>query len=834
MYTPLIELVKKTVNLNANHPAFSIKTGFRTRTYSYEEVFGIIKKFKQFFDKNNIKKDDKIIIFSLNRPEYSMLILGALLNGVILVPIDYRTNEETIIKFIEKTKPKAVFTLEIFSPLFKSFKVEKFYLEQLAEILNNYKTSEELPARHENELAAVLFTSGTTGEPKGTLITVGNILASVNNIKQVFILPKHLRILSVLPLSHALEMFGGLLVTFSLGCHIHYLERINSITIIHALRRYHIQGMAVVPQMLRLMLSNIERKIKDDKKEKEWKIAQSIAQFTPISMRRVIFSKFHQNIGGAFSLFVCGSAPLELKLSQIWENTGVTVLEGYGASETTGFISTNTLNSHKTGTVGKILPGISHRLNHDMGLEVKGDNVVSGYLDNPEKTKESFQNGWFLTGDIVRLDNDEYLKIVGRDKFKIVLSDGKKVYPEDIEKKLNNFEAVIDSTVFGIKKEDGEIVHAELILKPNKSVSEIIEKVNEELNAHEQIMDYGIWEKGDFPRTKTLKVDRDAVRGEIISKAGEKISSKEQEEDSDKLNQVLKLVSGKKGEIKESFKLTTDLKMDSLKRIELLAFIEEEIGVSVEEMEINSKTTVAGLRELIKNGKPVVIEDGEKIDYRQLSNPMCNIRVNLQEKLMFPVFNIAFKVKVRNEENLNKIKSPQLFIFNHVGMYDVANILRILPRNIRLKTAIAATSQIWHDPFFYKFFPTTFANAFPFVKAESHNAMRGNFERVGELLDYGFNIMISPEGNITHTGELLPFHTGAGYIAVEMGVPVTPIKILGYYELWPENQRRKLNIFWPKKFGTVEVIVGEPILFDKNISYEDATKILRDEMINLK
>lgn len=834
MYTSIIELVKKTVNLNSNHPAFSIKTGFRTRTYSYEEVFGIIKKFQQFFDKNDIKKDDKIIIFSLNRPEYSMLILGALLNGVILVPIDYRTNEETISKFIEKTKPKAVFTLEIFSSLFKSFEVEKFYFEQLAEILNNYKTSEEFPARHEDELAAILFTSGTTGEPKGTLVTVGNILASVNNINQVFTLPEHFRILSVLPLSHALEMFGGLLVTFSLGCHIHYLERINSITIIHALRRYHIQGMAVVPQMLRLMLSNIERKIKDDKKEKEWKIAQSIAQFTPTSMRRVIFSKFHQNIGGSFSLFVCGSAPLEKKLSQIWGNTGVTVLEGYGASETTGFISTNTLNNHKTGTVGKILPGISHRLNHDMGLEVKGDNVVSGYLDNPEKTKESFNNGWFLTGDIVNIDKDGYLKIVGRDKFKIVLSDGKKVYPEDIENKLNNFEEVIDSTVFGIKKEEGEIVHAELILKPHSSAAKIIEKVNEQLNAHEQIMDYGIWQHGDFPRTKTLKVDRDAVRNEIAIKSKAKSIQKNHEEDSDKLNQVLKLVSGKKGDIEESFKLTTDLKMDSLKRIELLAFIEEEMGVSVEEMKINSKTTVAGLRELIKNGKPVVIEDGEKIDYKQLSDPMCNLRVNLQELLMFPAFSLGFKIKIRNAENINKIKTPQLFIFNHVGMYDVVNILRILPRQIRSKTAIAATSQIWHDPLYTKLFATVFANAFPFVKAESHNAMRGNFERIGELLDKGFNIMISPEGNITHTGELLPFHTGAGYIAVEMGVPVTPFKIMGYYDLWPENRRRKVNIFWPKKFGTVEVIIGEPIVFDKNVSYEDATKVLRDEMIKLK
>lgn len=833
MDNSLPKIFRKTVKSNLENPAFSLKTGFRTRTYTYEEVYELVKKFRNFFKKNHINKDDKIIIFSLNRPEYSMLVLGALLNGVILVPIDYRTNEETISKFIEKTNPKAIFTLEIFSHLFGDFKIKKFYLERLVEILSRHELYEKFLIRDKNKLAAILFTSGTTGEPKGTLITSGNILSSVNNVLKVFTLPPHFRILSVLPLSHALEMFGGLLVTLSLGCHIHYLERINSITIIQALRRYHIQGMAVVPQMLRLMLVNIERKIKDDKKENNWKIAQKITPLFPLSFRRIIFSQFHQNLGGSFSLFACGSAPLELKLSQTWENTGITVLEGYGASETTGFISTNTMNNHKAGTVGKILPGILYRLNLEKGLEVKGDNIAIGYDQNPEKTRESFKNGWFLTGDIVNFDKDGYMKIVGRDKFKIVLPDGKKVYPEDIENKLNNFDEVIDSTVFGIKKEDGEVVHAELILKAHASAAKIIERVNEQLNAHERIMDFGIWKKGDFPRTKTLKVDRDAVRNEVVAKTGEKVSVKEKEEDSDKLDQILRLVSGINREIKNSFKLTTDLKMDSLKRIELLAFIEEELGVSIEEMSMTTNTTVSNLRELVKNGKPVVIEDGEKIDYSQLSNLMCNIRVNLQELLMFPVFSSGFRIKLKNEENINKIKTPQLFIFNHVGMYDVVNILRILPREIRRKTAIAATSEIWHDPLYIKFFPTVFGNAFPFVKAESHNAMRGNFERVGELLDRGFNIMISPEGNITHSGELLPFHTGAGYIAVEMGVPVTPFKIIGYYDLWPENRKRKYNIIRPKKFGTVEVVVGKPIVFNKNISYEDATKVLRDEMINL-
>ncbi len=364
----------------------------------------------------------------------------------------------------------------------------------------------------------------------------------------------------------------------------------------------------------------------------------------------------------------------------------------------------------------------------------------------------------------------------------------------------------------------------------------IILEVNQSLNPHEQIQDYSVWEREDFPRTKTLKVDREAVKNEVLQRKNNKEpENTEEQAKQDKLIEILSQVSGKaKSQIKSKNNLVTALKMDSLKRIELLALIEEELGVSVDELKINPKTDVSELRRLVQEGKPVVLDDGEKLNDWQFTNFMGKTRTILQDSLVFPLFNIGIKVKGKNLESISKIKSPFLFIFNHVGVYDIVNILRILPRNIREKTAIAATSELWHEEAYRSIFSMVFGNAFPFVKAESHNAMRGNFDRVGQLLDMGYNIMISPEGNITHTGELLPFHTGAGYIAVEMGVPVIPFKINGYFELWPEETKRKLNLFWPKKFGTAEVIVGEPISFDPTTPYEEATQILRRRVLDLQ
>lgn len=833
MFLSITQLLEQTTKEYGSLPALSLKSGFRTKTYTYQEIYDFINKFSSFFAKHGIEKNDRIIVLSFNRPEYVLLLFGAFTNSIIIVPIDYRTNQETIEKFIKEVEPKAIFTSVLFKNFFKDTKILLFFLEDLTAELATYESS-ELSKGDPNQLAAILFTSGTTGEPKGSMILHKNMLASLNNVRKVFTLPTKLRILSLLPLSHALEMIGGFMTAFSFGCHIHYIERVNSITIIKALRLYKIEAMAVVPQMLRILLQSIERRVDEEGKRKVWEKGHAHASAVPFFVRRLLFGRVHASLGGSFLFFVCGSAPLEEKLARIWENMGISVLEGYGASETTGIVSTNSRQHNTLGTVGKIIPGVSYKRLEAGELLVSGENIIGGYYQNSEKTKEAFVNGWFKTGDIVSFDSQNNLIITGRDKFKIVLPDGKKVYPEDVEKKLNNHPAVADSCVFGLRTVEGEIVHAEVILKKDAPLDSIIKDVNTKLNPHEQILDFSRWSEDDFPRTKTLKVDREALRQRALAKTkGTHGGQVPEEKQKDKLLDILATVSGRNGPIAEDDVLATGLKFDSLKRIELLALIEEDMGISVDELRITPKTTVSDLRHLVKEGKPTVISDGEKLNEWQFTSFTSFLRVTLQDVFSFPLFNIGFKIKVIHPENMQKIKTPSLFIFNHVGVYDIMNILRVLPRDIRKKIAIAATADLWHEVWYHKYFAVPFANAFPFVKAESHHAMRGNFDRVGELLDRGFNILISPEGNVTHTGQLLPFHTGAGYIAVEMGVPVTPFKILGYYELWPEEKERALNLFWPKKFGKVEVIVGEPITFSKGTSYEEATEILRQEIIHL-
>jgi long-chain acyl-CoA synthetase len=837
MYTSVLDIIKKTSEQHRDLPVFSLKVGFRTRTYTYKEVYELVHKFPGFLESNGLQKGDKIVLLSLNRPEYAITILGSFVTGTTLVPIDYRTNKETIQKFIQVTQPKLIFTTKQFAPLFEGISIPIIYFEELIDALQKCELKEPMHVEH-HELAGILFTSGTTGEPKGTMITFDNILASINNVLQVFSVPAGTRTLSVLPLSHALEMFGGLMVSYSLGCQIHYLERINSITILQALQRYKIEAMAVVPQMLRIMILNIERTVKNKGMEVEWEKANNLARSVPMHLRRKIFKDIHQSLGDHFKFFVCGSAPLEDKLAQQWLRMGIDVLEGYGASETTGFISTNTFHSRKQGTVGKIIPGIGYKTSAEGELYVKGKNITHGYYNNPEKTAESYQDGWFKTGDIVQIDTESFIKIVGRDKFKIVLPDGKKVYPEDIEKKLNDNPNVVDSTVFGINRGEGDIVHAEIITKTPNLVDDIIRTVNQSLNPHEQILDYGVWTEDDFPRTKTLKVDRQAVKDRVMNHSGQQAQQNDSVQvQKDTLLRILTTVSGDNNiDLSGDRTLATDLKLDSLKRIELLAIIEEELGVSVDEMKITPQTTIDQLRQLISEGKQVIIDDGIKLPPWQFTDATDRRRVFVQDYIFLPLLRMFIKPRIIHKENLQKIKTPQLFIFNHVGPQDVfTSIIGVLPSQIRLKTAIAGTHMIWIENKFNGYMATTVGNVLPFIKAESNAAMRGNFERVGQVLDLGYNLAISPEGNFSPDGNLLPFHTGAGYIAVEMQVPVTIFKMNGYRELWPDKPERGApNYWWPVKRGTVDVIISEPISFAKDTPYEEATRILRQKMIELE
>ncbi|GER86846.1 AMP-binding protein [Dictyobacter vulcani] len=806
--------------------AYEIRRNFRTKKVSFANVYSLSLKTATFLRAHSLQKGDTIAIWASNMPEYPILYFACWLLGIIAVPIDIRTTEETRGLFVSTARCKLGFKSKLIAGGFPATVMHSYYLEDLIELVQALPQLDEIPEICPADLAEIAFTSGTTGTPKGVILTHGNFLANVSALCQTFPFKQEYCMLSLLPLSHAFEQVVDFLALFQMGNTVVYLERINQMSITAALHKHMITSVALVPQLLQLLMTGIEREIEKRKQYHLWSGLQWIAGYLPHWMRRRIFYQMRRQLGKHLQFFGCGSAPLNNKLARKWEHTGISIYEGYGATETTAILTINTPAAKRLGSVGKALPGVQILLDpitHE--IIAKGPNISSGYFQNMEKTQKVFANGWYRTGDIGRFDTKGYLYITGREALRIVLPGGEKVYPEDIENKLNAHPLVREACVVGVEEEIGEKVHAAVITKYPKKLDEIIHQVNRQLSSHEQILAWSVWEHDDFPRTPILKIDRARVAA-VIGGRTEKIVSGELAR-SDILHSLIAQVKKISiSQIKETNVLTTDLALDSLQRVELLSLIEQDVGVAITETRITEHTTVAQLRELMQNADVVPAAlPFHALNYQPL---IVNLRAWLQNILVFPLHALFVPLEITGQENLVGLELPAVFYFNHMGVMDAVCAVRALPVAIRQKLVIAATRDLWKE--WRQFFVEFWGGGFPF---DTRQNIKASLELTGDFLDNGFSILIAPEGGISQDGKLQPFKSGIGFIATHMDVPVVPIKIdPAYREIFPPMDEALLENV-PKKRKNIWVKIGKPLTFSRQTPIELATKEIQQAMIAL-
>jgi long-chain acyl-CoA synthetase len=365
-----------------------------------------------------------------------------------------------------------------------------------------------------DEMVELIFTSGTTGTPKGVVLTHDNIVASIESFHHIVPRMEH-RIVSLLPLSHLLEQAVGLYYAIDVGADILYVRSRNPRVIFDALRDHRVTSMVVVPQILDLFWSAIEREIEKRGRTATVERLRRIARHLPYPVRRWLFRSIHKQLGGHLRLFLSTGAFLPPAVQVAWEDLGITVLQGYGATET-GTGSCNTLGDHEPGTVGRVPEGIEMRLAPDGEIQFRGRTVFSGYWNAPELTAQAFtDDGWYRTGDLGRFDDSGRLILSGRIKDIIVLPNGFNVYPEDIENALRIAElrdAVvvetapgrIEAVVLALDKEDPAATKAR--------VEPAVKAANASLGPNQHIAGWRLWPAEDFPRTHTLKIKRDPIR----------------------------------------------------------------------------------------------------------------------------------------------------------------------------------------------------------------------------------------------------------------------------------------------------------------------------------
>ncbi len=820
----LNKILEESAHKFPNKPAVTMKMGFRIKTLSYKEVFELSKQIAIYLEKQGIKKGDKVLICAPNSPYWVCVFWATLLRGAIIVPLNIQSTKQIIESIAKQTEAKIIFKYLFLKTELPNIK--QIDIECILDLVENYhpKNYEQVHV-DENDLFQIMYTSGTTGEPKGVMLTHKNVFSNLIEISKIIMVsPSKDRLLSVLPLSHIYEQTMGFLLPFWNGIEIIYAHSYSSVRSL--MKKYKITKMVAVPEFLHVLMNRIELELENKKRKNLFEKLQKISlKINKRFISRILFYPILRQLGGKINLIASGGAALDITLANKWRALGIRILQGYGLTETSPVVATNTFSEIKIGSVGKPIDGIQVKLGPDKEILVKGPNVFAGYYKNEEKTKESFTvDGFFKTGDLGEFDKDGFLYIRGRKKYMIKSSGGQNVYPEDIEGELNKF--VKDSCVIGIEKDHGAVeIHAILILDNSKKENpeKIIEKVNLNLASYQQIHSWSIWPDSDFPRTVTKKIKKEEVKKLIENKLKE--TAKIQESKKSKLIQIIAQITGTDiAKINDETKIVKDLHLDSLMRIELVSLIEENFGILINETDIKPNTTVKEVEEIIKLKKPV--KELPPLKKWPRSWIIFIPRVILQE-IFFILTKIFVKLNVEGLENLKNLKLPAMFMPNHISYLDSVVVPMAIPISIRLKLSFAAARDVLYKSYKYLVIPAELLfNSFPIQRKEGENIKLG-LDFIGEMLDSSFSVVIYPEGKMSLDGKLQNLQKGAGLIATEMDVYIVPIKIIGTNEIVPYG-----NVF-PKKRGKVTVKFGKPLKFNRCDSSQIVIEKIHEAMKSL-
>jgi long-chain acyl-CoA synthetase len=482
---------------------------------------------------------DRVLTWSPSMPALPAAYLGAIRAGLIFVPLDLAMSPDAIHGIVEACGPKRLLLgTGRDAPDPRDPGLEQFpttTVEALsAELDGSFPSDWEAqvdgwPRPAPSDVFELIFTSGTTGTPKGVMLAHDNVFAAIQTYHGV-IPPLSHRLVSMLPLSHAFEQQVGLFYALSVGADVLYVRSRNPRVLFEALRAHHVTSMISVPQVLDLFWSAIEREVERSGRTATFNRLRAVARHLPMPVRRFMFRSLHRQLGGGLRLFVSAGAFLPPAVQQAWEDVGVTVLQGYGATET-GTGSCTTLNDHGLGTVGRPPAGVEMRLAENGEIQFRGRSLFKGYWNSPERTAEAFaEDGWYRTGDIGHLDAAGRLILSGRIKDIIVLPNGFNVYPEDIENALRiagirdsvvletspgRIEAVVLAPGANAIPQSGEARGFDPIAPPAElraTIEAAVKAANATLGPNQHIAAWRLWPESDFPRTHTLKVRRDRVR----------------------------------------------------------------------------------------------------------------------------------------------------------------------------------------------------------------------------------------------------------------------------------------------------------------------------------
>jgi len=556
----LIELLEDSSSTFKTKKAMELRSEDELIEISYQELMQHAVMVAEELVKIGIQSSDRVAILSENRPEWAIAYFGILVSNAVAVPLDIRHKEMELAYILNDCEARAVFISRKYFPLAdnlrKSCRTITFFacLDDLLERgkpahMSQCSREVDHPRGAPSDVAMIVYTSGSTGLPKGVELTHSNLLFEVKAFRHILSVGTKDRILSVLPLNHALELICGLLGPLHSGASIVYVQNLRPDAIIGELQRTNPTIVTVVPLLVNLIYRSLLKKIHQGTMLRKvlfriQYILFSVMKRIDIHAGRSLFDELNQLVGGALRCFICGGAPLDSEIAGRLDLMGITVLQGYGLTEAAPIISANTFDNNKIGSVGKPLPGIEVRIVKEREADTvgeiaaKGPNVMKGYLNERKRTDEVIRDGWLYTGDIGYMDREGYLFVTGRSKSMIVTAGGKKVQPEEIERLLLKSPYIKEVCVVGKRAEGlqkgGEEVYAVIVpdldylnvkadfsevtdAELRKIIAGMIQETSKGIADYKTIAGFELWRE-ELPKTSTGKIRRDDIARQINQK----------------------------------------------------------------------------------------------------------------------------------------------------------------------------------------------------------------------------------------------------------------------------------------------------------------------------
>ena len=887
-----------------NRTSLQIKKGSTWERWTYKQIEDLSLKIGAFLIKEGFKKGDFAAICLENRPEWAIIYLGIMAAGLSCVPLDPQLTEQEIENLLNDCSAKIIFVSnavfqtkninKIKASLHKivilDLEIEKDNLIGLTQIKSILTDNVAWPEVFGEDVASLIYTSGTVGKPKGVMLTHKNFCSDFQSIDKLKLFSDEDIFISILPLHHAYPFMITLITPIFCRARVIYTLSLRSDELLQLMREAKVTVLVGVPQLFALFYTNISEKIKKIPFLIRLsffgmiKILWQIRKHSGINLSKFFLSKIHRPFGQALRFFACGGAKLNEEAARYLIKLGFTILEGYGLTETSPVVAFNLLKKQKIGSVGRVVPDVELKIdNPDLvgtgEVLIKGPNVMKGYYKRDNETLSVLRDGWFYSGDLGYIDKEGYLYITGRKKEVIVLSSGKNIYPEEIESYYAKSHCIKEICVLGLGSET-EQERLTAVIVPDtdyyRKVGEVdldntikweLEILSERLTPYKRIKGYVI-AKEDLPRTRLGKIKRyevkhkylDELKGIKIKNAIEKVPITDENlkllsgDVARKLTEVLNKYVKLARQINLSDHLELDLGMDSLDRVELIIALEQALNIRIPD-ELMTKVFTVGelileLEKLIPGEhvqKESVLQSNSQALWNEILNEKptqdmikkLNLAPNhltilgmlIFAEILHLVFKAIWRLKVYGIKNIPK-NGKCILCVNHGSYLDAFIVEAAMPSRLRQSLFFVGFKTYFQQPFIKNIIK--YIRVIP-IDPGMHfvEAMQAS----SYVLKNDKMVCIFPEGQRTIDGSIKEFKKGVGILAKELNVPLVPVLITGSYETWPRSRSYprihpiKINFGQPFNFNELK---EEGLKIGAKDEYEAIAFGIREEVIKLK